>query len=177
MNKIRDLLSASKRNAAGQGQRKFLPDGLLDQILHDSDLSVILRHPSFRIDLHKWDSTIEIVMREGRKVFAILVELERESAFPKFIEYGILDRTLPVLEKGTLEFVLEPHKVKEFLQYQWEYLAHKFSRTMYNQRLSAEYILPYVQHTRIGGGGFSTVYDVLVHPAHQNINPELKETV
>ena len=177
LEKLRDLLHAKKAKAAGQQQKRFLPDGSLDQILQEIDLSDLLCSSPFRIDHHKIDSVIETVLAEGRKVFAILVDLKLEYALIRFIEYGILDRILPIAEEKKLEPVLDPHERDEFMQRQWQYLAHKFSRRMYSQRLSREHILPYVDQTKIGGGSFSTVYDVLVHPAHQDVDAQIKEKV
>lgn len=177
LERVRDLLHSKKAKAAGQGQQKFLPEGSLDQIFREIDLSDVLCGFPFRVDYHKLQTFVEIVSVEGKKVFAILVDLKLEYALISFIEYGILDRILPIVEEKKLGPVLKPHERGEFMQRQWEYFAHKFSKRMYSQRLSREQILPYVEQTEIGGGSFSTVYDVLVHPAHQNIDPQVKETV
>ncbi len=128
LEKLRDLLHAKKAKAAGQQQKRFLPEGSLDQILQEIDLSDLLCSSPFRIDHHKIDSVIETVLAEGRKVFAILVDLKLEYALIRFIEYGILDRILPIAEEKKLEPVLDPHERDEFMQRQWQYLAHKFSR-------------------------------------------------
>ena len=177
LEKLRHLLHSQKAKAAGQRQQRFLPEGSFDQILQEVDLSDLLCSSPFRIDHHKVDSVVGTVFAEGRKVFAILVDLKLEYALIRFIEYGLLDRILPIVEGKKLESVLNPRERDEFMQRQWEYLAHKFSKRTYSQRLSREHILPYVDQTEIGGGSFSTVYDVLVHPAHQDIDPQLKEKV
>lgn len=177
LEKFRGLLLLKKLKGAGQGQRKFLPEGSLDQIFREIDLADILCSPSFRVEQHKLDSIIDVVSTEGRKAFAILADLKLEYALLRFIEYGILDRILPIVEEKRLECVLSPHESDEFMRRQWEFFAHKFSQRMYSQRLSQEHILPYIDQAKIGGGSFSTVYDVLVHPAHQNIDLKVKEWV
>ena len=177
LEELRDLLHSKKAKVAGQRQQRFLPEGSFDQILQEIDLSDLLCSTPFRVDHHKLDSVVETVFAEGRKVFAILVDLKLEHALIRFIEYGLLDRILPIVEEKKLESVLNPHERDEFMQRQWEYFAHKFSKRMYSQRLSREHILPYVDQTQIGGGSFSTVYDVLVHPAHQDIDPQIEEKV
>ena len=176
LGELRELLYDGKIKADGQGQRQFLPNGSLDQILHETCILEILHDSSFRIDPHKLDSTVEIVSKEGRKVFAILVELRLEHALAGFIENDILDKALPAQE-SKLAAVLEFDRRRNFLQRQWEYLAYNFTGDMYQRALEAEMIIPYLKQTEIGGGGFSTVYDVLVHPAHQNIDPKVKEPV
>ena len=174
---LRDLLHSKKLEAAGQGQHRFLPEGSLDSILREINLSDLLYNPSFRVDHHKLDSVVEVVFLEGQRILAILIDLKLEYALLNFVEYGILDRSLPIVEEKKLESILKPSERDDFMQRQWEYLAHRFSKRMYSQRLSREHILPYVDQIRIGGGSFSTVYDVLVHSAHQNIDPQAKAPV
>lgn len=177
LEKFRDLVLLKKLKAAGQKQQKFVPEGALDQIFGEIDLMDILCTSSFRFEQHKLDSIIDVVSTEGRKVFAILADLRLEHALLRFIEYGILDRILPIVEEKRLESILSPHESEEFMRRQWEFFAHKFTQRMYSQRLSREHILPYTYQAKIGGGSFSTVYDVTVHPTHQNIDVKVKEWV
>ena len=177
LERVRDLLCSSKVNAAGQRQQKFVPEGSLTRIFREIDLWDLLADSSFRLDHHKLDNIVEVVSVEGKSLLAILVDLKLEHALFRFIEYGILDRNLPIDEETKLESVLSPHERVEFMRRQWEYFAHNFSKRSYSQRLSQNHILPYMEQTKIGGGSFSTVYDVLVHPAHQNIDSQVQETV
>ena len=175
LEQLRQLILSRKQEAAGQTARVFLPENTLGQILQGIDILQTLRDPLFRVRPHKLESTVDFVLKEGRKIFAILVELGLERRLTQFIEYGIRDSALPVLEQQ-LEPVLESHS-GQFVRCQWDYLAHRISKRDYSLKLRAECILPYVNQTWRGGGGFSTVYDVVVHPAHQDIDSEVNGTV
>ena len=177
LEKFRDLLLLEKLKSAGQRQQKFLPEGSLDHIFEQINLTDILCDSSFQVEQHKLDSIIDVVSTEGRKVLAILADLKLEHALLRFIEYGTLDQTLPLVEEKRLESILSPHERDDFMKRQWEYFAHKFSQRMYSQRLSQEHVLPYIYQAKIGGGSFSTVYDVLVHPKHQNIDLKVQGSV
>jgi hypothetical protein len=175
LEQLRKLILSQKKEAVSQRPRLFLPENSLDQILQQANILETLRDPSFHVRHHKLENTVDFVSKDGRKIFAILIELGLEHALTRFIEHEILDSALPLSEQE-LEPILESHSGR-FIQCQWDYLAHRFSKRAYHRKLSAECILPYVDQTKIGDGGFSTVYDVLVHPAHQDIDPEVKGTV
>ncbi|KAF2122527.1 kinase-like domain-containing protein [Lophiotrema nucula] len=149
---LRKWLQSKKREAAGQTLRQFLPNA----------------HPSFQIDTHKHENTAEIVFHEGIKVFTILVEMHLEHALASFIENDILDRALPVKEEN-LDNVLEVDEAQRFARLQWDYLAYSITKGTYQRKLAPERILPYLEQVGLGGGGYSSVYKVLIHPAHQNI--------
>lgn len=117
LEKLREQLSSIKEATAGQGSQRFLPDGSLDLILHEENISEILCDPRFQIKLHKVNSTTKFVLTEGRKVFAILVELQLEHALAGFIEYGIVDKALPT-STSELEAVLETYQARSFFRHQ-----------------------------------------------------------
>ena len=171
LREIRDLLFTQKKEAAGQ-RKKFLPKESLDQILHRDNISESLGDASFHIQQHKFENTIDLVLNEGKRVFAILVETKLEFALVDLVEHRILDRALPVSEEQLKPILAESTDRQQFAERQWAYMAYDFPRIQYVQRLSVDYVLPYVEQTEIEGGGFSRVYKVLVHPTHQSIENE-----
>ena len=175
LEKLRRIVLAHKQDAASQRPRRFLPADSLNQILQDFDIIETLRDSLFDIRPHKLESTADFVSNEGTKVFAILIELGLERSLTKFIEYGIGDGALPILGKQ-LEPILGSHG-ERFVHCQWDYLAYTISKREYSRRLSTECILPYVGQKKLSATGFSVVYDVLVHPAHQDIDPGVGGTV
>ena len=177
LREIRNLLSTQKKKAAGQGNKSFLPEGSLDRILCRENISESLSDPSFQIQLPKFESTVDLVFKERKKVFAILVETGLECTLVEFIEHRISDRLLPASEEQLKPVLAESTDRHLFTERQWNYLALEFSRGPYVQQLSADHVLPYVEQEQIGSGGFSRVYKVRVHPAHQTIEPEIKRTV
>jgi len=173
---LRNLLQKHKKPAAGQKMRYFLPNGSLEQILTLNTVQNALSDPSFQIPPHKKDSTAQTVIREARKVFAVLVELKLEHALAQFIENEIMDKELPVDEK-ILERVICSGDARDFIYRQWEYLAYNFRRGPYQREIRTEIILPYLEEEKIGGGGYSTVYEVFIHSAHQDFKTKFPENV
>ena len=175
LDELRKSIHVHKKDAAGQRPKRFLPTNALYQILQDADILETLRDTSFNIKPHKLESTVDFVATEGSIIFAILIDLGLERTLTKFIEYGICDNALPVSEKQ-LDPFLEPRS-EQFVQRQWQYLAYSISTREYARRLNAECILPYVSQQKLGGSGFSDVYEVFVHPAHQDIDAGTKGEV
>jgi hypothetical protein len=48
---------------------------------------------------------------------------------------------------------------------------------MFQRIWQVERILPFLEQTTMNSGGFPTVDEVLVHPAHWKIDPKFPETV
>lgn len=107
-----------------------------------------------------------VITDTARKVFAVLVERNLGYALASFIESELTDGELPVDEKR-LEDLLPKGDVKGFVSHQWEYLVYTFRKGLYQRRIRTEKILPYIEERKIGHGGYSNVYEVFVHPAHQ----------
>ena len=177
LTRIRQSLFESKIVAAGQEPKKFLPEGALETILHKKDISECLRDPSFRVQHHKLISTVDLIFEKGRKILAILIEIRLECALVNFIEYRLLDQALAASEEE-LKFVLDNSTDRMlFLERQWDFLAYYLSHGLYVQQLNTSSVLPFVEQTKIGAGGFSQVYKVLVHDAHHCFKPEVKGRV
>jgi hypothetical protein len=163
---LRHLLQRSKQAAAGQEGRQFLPNGIIEQILTLETLRTTLSDPSFRIDPYKRDDTAYTILSEAKKVFAILIDLEIGHGLSHLIENEVLDKELPVEEKR-LKDVLSGAEAKGFVYHQWEYLAYDFRKCPFQRKIRPEILLPYLEEKRLGGGGYSEVFEVVIHPAHQ----------
>ncbi len=168
-------LQRARVSAAGQPLREFVPDGCLQQILTAEAVLSVLADSSFHIPSHKVENTAQIVASEGRIVFALLLDLSLERELGRFIEYDCLDHALP-LHKSQLEDII-PQAAGNFAKCQWDYRAYRFRKGQYHRKVRDEEILPYMEQKRIGGGGFSSIYRVLIHPDHQNIIPDSPSSV
>ena len=172
---IKIRLERARISAAGQPHRDFIPDGSLQRILTAEDVFAVLADPAFQVPSHKIESTAQIVISEGRIIFALLLNLSLERELGRFIEDDCLDQALP-LSKSRLEDVI-PQAAGEFAKRQWSYRAYQFRKGQYHRKIKDEEILPYIEQERIGGGGFSTVYKVLIHPGYQNVVPDAPSSV
>lgn len=167
LEEIKRRIQITKEDAAGQGIRKFMPRNCLQQLLTTEVVASALTNPEFGIAQHKLQDTADIVIREGTSVFSILLELNLEKRLVTFIENDMLDSALP-LHTTDLEAII-PEAVATFETLQWDYLAYRFRKGQYHRKIKPKEILPYLEEKRIGGGGFSSVFKVLVHSAHQDL--------
>ena len=131
----------------------------------------------FKIPTHKLASTARLVIDEAQKVFAICLELDVEHDFVNFIESDTTDSALP-LDISRLSSLV-PEAATRFEELQWKYVAYRFRKGQYHRTLPRSRILPYIDKTQIGGGGFSKVYTVSIHPAHQDLleTPNVEVTI
>ena len=147
--------------------KTFVPEGDLAKILDTETLENTLSVPAFQIPHHKVASTARLVNNEAQKILAICLELSMERYLVKFIESDITDSTLP-LDISKLSPLI-PEAATNFEALQWKYLAYRFRKGQIHRTLQKSRVLPYVEQTHIGGGGYSKVYKVSVHPAHQDL--------
>lgn len=147
--------------------KEFVPDGDLAKLFNTATLETALSVPAFNIPHHKVASTAKLVIDEAQKILAICLELNVEQSFVKFIESDVTDYALP-LDISKLNSLV-PEAAARFEKLQWKYVAYKFRKGQYDRTLPRNRILPYIDQTHIGGGGFSKVYRVSIHPAHQDM--------
>lgn len=147
--------------------KTFVPEGDLAKLFHTEALEVALSVPAFKIPHHKVASTARLVLHEAQKILAICLELNLEHDLVKFIESDITDSALP-LDISKLSSLV-PEAAARFEELQWKYLAYRFRKGQYHKTLPRDRVLPYLGQNSIGGGGYSKVYKVSVHSAHQDM--------
>jgi len=147
--------------------KTFVPDGDLAKLFHTEALELALGLPAFKIPHHKVASMARLVIDEAQKILAICLELNVEHDLVKFIENDITDSALP-LDISRLSSLI-PEAAARFEELQWKYMACRFRKGQYHRILPRNRVLPYVGQMHIGGGGFSKVYKVSIHPAHQDM--------
>ncbi|KAK0514062.1 hypothetical protein JMJ35_003784 [Cladonia borealis] len=160
--KIRE---ARYRNADG---RWFVPEGSLV-----SALEVIRQSLQNHCDVEpfavQW--MIQAIEKGGRKTFAALILIREEKKIIAFLEHYLqsdsqnLDSRLP-FSKSELETILSPDVASEFYEHQWELIAPVFTHRLLHRNIPIEFILPFVESRRIGGGGFGDVYEVVITAGH-----------
>jgi hypothetical protein len=164
---IKSQIEEAKIHNTDQLCQSFMPEGCLSEILNIENVTEALSKPEFRIPSHKRDSTARIILEEAKKVFAILLELNCEKYLTSFIENDYLDSSLPLRQSTLVDVIPQSAAIFERLQY--DYLVYFFRKSQYHRKIRDCLILPYVSQERIGGGGFSSVYGVLVHSSHQDL--------
>ena len=147
--------------------KTFVPEGDLASLFSIEILESTLSVPSFQIPRHKLASTARLIVRETLKIFAICLELNLEHDLVKFLECDITDSALP-LDLSRLGSLI-PEAAVRFEELQWKYVVYRFRKGQIHRTLPRKRVLPYVSQTHIGGGGFSKVYRVSVHPTYQDM--------
>ncbi|KAF2110564.1 kinase-like domain-containing protein [Lophiotrema nucula] len=170
---LRRRIQSLKIPAAGQKSRFFVPNGALDSLLTLDTVQGVLAERSFSVPPHKIQNTAQTIVDEAKKIFAILIDTKAEGSLGQFIESDTLDKCLPV-EVTLLQKLLPEADVQEVLLRQWEYMAYNFRRGPYQRQVRTEVVLPYLEQTKIGSGGFSTVYEIMVHTSHQNFESDVE---
>lgn len=147
--------------------KTFVPEGELAKIFNTATLESVFSEAAFQIPHHKVASTAKLVIKEAQKILAICLELSLEHDLVKFIECDITDSALPS-DTSRLSSLI-PESAVSFEELQWKYVAYRFRKGQIHRTLPKGRVLPYVDQTHIGGGGYSKVYKVSVHHAHQDM--------
>ncbi|KAK1635547.1 hypothetical protein BDP81DRAFT_350654 [Colletotrichum phormii] len=175
----------------------FLPDGSIETLVTDRAISGELFDDEVPQTPEK--AVIRFVQEKAKKVFAIAVGCgvggdDLVTTIKFFRSIGFDDSHLPVAKPETpkqnsptwafpfpfdqlhgkrLLRIWKGTKVKTFYSQQWGFLAPVFSKTKFQHYLSPDCIFPFTWVNNIVKGGmFSRVYEVEIHPKHQE-NPEL----
>ncbi|TVY16217.1 Cyclin-dependent kinase 14 [Lachnellula arida] len=120
-------------------------------------------------------------------LFAILVYLRKEKLIQKFADEQITDSNLPfnlALDflkgeiRGTLSKVFAgwpPHDINEFYHIQWSFSAPVFDQLHKHYEMDEHVIMPFVESEEDNArqGGYSEVWRVRIHPAHQRLLPPI----
>jgi hypothetical protein len=144
---------------------QFVSEGSLRELLTQEKIENSLASPSFSIPNHQHKFVAAEIFENGRKIFAILIELRLEAKLTMFLERCVMDSALPLSEAKLSEII--PESASHFQKLQWEYIPFKF-REHFHSALEPQRILPFIRDKQFSSSGFSTVYKVTVHSLYQN---------
>lgn len=176
----------------------FLPDGCIESLITEGAISNELFDEDDDPQTPE-KALIRFVKEKAKKVFAITVcsgitgsELLKTVRFFKIA--GFNDSHLPIEKAVTpgqyssawvypfpfdrmaerrIKRIWNGWRINSFYTQQWAFLAPVFSKTEFQHYLSPDCILPFTWVNNIVKGGmFSQVYEVEIHPKHQE-HPEL----
>jgi hypothetical protein len=155
--------------------RNFFPEKDVAALPED-DLRLAVR--SSIEEVYRRDEAVQLVLRGGRKVFALLIILNEESMLVNFLETDTalsksLDSRLPLTESALLSlFANSAHGdviAKEFFDRQWEFIAPLFRLDISHRFFDDMTVMPFVwgSKTSAGEGAFGYVDKVTLHARHQ----------
>lgn len=163
---IKARITQEKILTTGRYCQTFMPKGSLSRFLNIENVTNALADPVFNIPFHKRNDTAVDIIEEGQSVFAILLEMNGERYLSSFIENHNLDSSLPI-PSSVLSDIM-PHNGALFERLQKDYYVHSFRKSQYRRTLPDTITLPFLSQESLKEGGYSSVYAVKVHPAHQN---------
>ena len=151
-----------------EDSKYFMPAGALNDLLKHRPIKNALKECG--VEVNRIDEVTELIVRGGRRTFAILLAIYRQATIMKFVEgdqfqTNILDSKLP-RSLSDLQSILPATDVGEFFERQWEFTAPVFPRGRGHRLLHHDTIFPFMASQQRGEGGFGRVFEVELHPAH-----------
>lgn len=184
-----DELKEAKASSKYPFKADFWPEGSLQRIITKNDIISELYQVN-SVDNEPVDNEpvdnepvdnelVEFILRDAMKLLATcLISQIRHFGLAQtmciFRNHNFSDKNLPVEEQVFKRYQFadslswSPPQMLNFLQYQWRFVAHTFSRACYliPRPLPEETILPFIDSTALAQGHFGTVHKVTVHPSH-----------
>ncbi|KAL8840331.1 MAG: hypothetical protein Q9170_001346 [Blastenia crenularia] len=147
----------------------FVPEGALDTTITVEKIKSALRDVKVRPDRVK--ETLDLIVRGGKKTFAILVSIYRTERIVDFIEIDQLqgcsiDSKLPYSSRTDLERILPKADAADFFEKQWEFTAPIFKRQAGHRCLHERTIFPFLESSIQGEGNFGYIFKIGIHPCH-----------
>lgn len=149
-------------------ERRFLPIDKVDEIFTLSAVKDAMQELNFQPDDRI--NLVKTIHRDGKAVFAMLIDMWQEDLIVNFREHGVLDNQFP-LDTVRAQEILTPAIAHRLVsEVQWKFLPFVFPESMWKCRLHImdPVILPFVSQEEAGSGAFGDVEKIGVHPFQQN---------
>lgn len=148
----------------------YIPHARLEALLTETVLKDTII--SCGIQPYKWQEVQHAVAFGGRRVFAVLIMIGKESEIVRFIENDHmqgqpLDARLP-FSKTEVAAVLGEPIGELFYRKQWVVSVPQFRADMSHRIFGRGTILPFDKNRTIGSGAFGTVYEVKLNAEHHS---------
>ncbi|EPE29866.1 Protein kinase-like (PK-like) [Glarea lozoyensis ATCC 20868] len=167
-----------------ESNQHFIPVSSLDHCLSVKNIRQELGELESSMSAEAFSLLVHQIHTSTRRIFAILVIIERPKEIPHFITHGISDKCLPYIKplqnnsssrdgvsaRSKLNILLQswhPRDAEVFNQVQWTVLAPVFTPSYAHYTFLPEVILPFRKTGTDMRGGFSEVWKITIHPAHQ----------
>ena len=143
----------------------FIPQGELYALLSQEVILEELRKNKFPPeDLLE---VAALLVKAGRKIFAILVEIDEVDYIADFLSNGLLDGKLEFRDED-LEKFNNPGLIVKFLKFQWDYLAPLWGDgSSSHKSLSTKSILPFTEEKFLSEGSSGKAFVVTLKSTHQ----------
>lgn len=175
----------------------FIPLDEMKRLVTLDSILAELSRVEFRHDKLARGALATSISDQALKLFTILTAMSKSECVLEFLEEGLEDRDLPLtpMEQSSSKNKIlcsrrkpgvaisctsnwRRSETEAFLRDQWWTLAPVFTSSNYSVRhweLDDRCVLPYVEdgeRSQAVMGGYSSVWRVKIHPAHQRFYPE-----
>ena len=146
----------------------FIPQGELYALMSQKVIFEELRKNEYPPE--DLSEAASLLVEAGRKVFAILVEIDGVDYTADFLSSGLLDGKLD-LRKEDLDKFNDPGLTVKFLKFQWDYIAPLWGDgSSSHKALSTRSILPFTEEKYLSEGSFGRVFIVTLKSTHQGFS-------
>jgi len=171
----------------------FIPINAQDRLLTAENIATEFERLFPKLDWRTRSNYVSRICGSARKLFAILLVIDEGKSIIDFLEDGITDNDLPLLKyqkSATNIYTLRTKRridspipvienwpwrsVRYFYREQWWLNAPVFDTLGKHYELEDDCVLPFVEDKEgniknISTGGFSDVWGVRIHAAHQRV--------
>ncbi|WYZ36239.1 hypothetical protein EsH8_XI_000122 [Colletotrichum jinshuiense] len=175
----------------------FMPSQSLERLINPKMVRTILNSLNAPNDI-KTDESINFICTEAKVFFAVMVlaDIDMIGGLQSLQKFSLSDKFLPISRESSRDHCRLSDSVREckhdkaleafhykpwtrfalrqFYEEQWAFLAPDFTTSRFAFDLPPRTILPFTfvgQDRRTGF--FSTVYEIKIHPDHQNMFPKV----
>lgn len=153
--------------------RWFVPHQALYELMTETIVQKAIYDT--KIEYYHIREIVQAVVNGGHKIFAILILIGQPESILKFVEDdhlqgSHLDHKLPFQLDKLQKLLSNLSAAKQFHEKQWEFTAPIFTGSVLPRVLEKEVILPFVESSEVGEGGFGVVHLIKVEPSHQEFS-------
>ncbi|KAL8676144.1 MAG: hypothetical protein Q9186_007308 [Xanthomendoza sp. 1 TL-2023] len=170
-NILKDLTRLQREN---HEHRQFIAWRELKQLMTRERVATILE--ASQVQFNNLEQTTRAVLKDGIRVFAILVRTGEVEMIERFIEAdhyrGLLDARLPLSSETLKTVELSGETRVSFYREQWTFVAPVFEPDQAHRRLDDHIITPFLTSEPLGAGAtgaFAEMSKVVVDDKHHHI--------
>jgi hypothetical protein len=179
---LHDAMRGAGKSGTGRG--KYIPYGVLKRLTGTDIIERVVMEISskFSLPLEGREELVARLSRDCPILVAIFVYDSLSFPFLKtMVQYGITDKDLPLSSHYPSWLPFSPKHpdwswIRQYrLEYdrlfdtQWHFQAAAFHSVGQHQNFNEHMIVPYLEKTESGKGGFSVLYKVRIEPSHQKV--------
>ena len=161
-------------------QKTFITHDALKGLLSVNKITLLIKNLSDKgqIQVYQQEEIIVSILKNGLRLFAILLSMSRPELILKFIEmdhfaHGQLDSRLPLPLESTRLVLKDERLCTKFDKYQWRFLVPFFHADQSHRELHDNARLPFLKCEELGEGGLGRVDKMTLPASCQDLVPQV----